>query len=211
MTPKVICPKCQRKLVWKDGILGKRVKCPKCNHVFRLAAPSTAADQNVVEAPPILENSWSPPNDSQIPQSCLPSPSHTGQLVTAEPQPLVNLAPDGRLSVQWSNAKEARAVVKELRQIKKRFALEKRQIAQEQRAIRASYTHAVRQQGSKMRGGGFIGKIVRTAQTISRDQQRAALASMLAPYEDRRQGIESKMLAIDDLIHQVEWKLLQGS
>ncbi|OUC13422.1 MAG: hypothetical protein B0A82_17310 [Alkalinema sp. CACIAM 70d] len=78
----------------------------------------------------------------------------------------------------------------------------KREISQQQKQIKAEYTDKVRQQGSKFRGGGSIGRIVRTVQTINRDADRRALAHALAPLEQQKNTVES-------IINQIEQKLLQ--
>ena len=82
---------------------------------------------------------------------------------------------------------------------------------QQQRAIRASYTDQVRQQGSKFRGGGGIGSFVRTVQTISRDAARRELATDLAPLEQQKADIERIVAAIDQVLLQVESYIIKNS
>ncbi len=45
------CPKCQSQLRVPDEFLGKRVKCPKCGHIFQVGQPPPA----VVEVEPVEE------------------------------------------------------------------------------------------------------------------------------------------------------------
>ena len=56
--------------------------------------------------------------------------------------------------------------------------------------IRAEYTDKVRQQGSKVRGGGSLGSLARTLQTANRDADRRALAKQLAPLEEQKNAVD---------------------
>ena len=106
--------------------------------------------------------------------------------------------------VNTSTLAEAKLAIKELKLRKKEYSLEKRSVNEQMKAIRAQYTQEVRSRGSKMRGSGGLGRFVRGIQTISRDNRRAKLASDLAPYEAKKQNIESMMMAIDSTILKVE-------
>jgi len=112
--------------------------------------------------------------------------------------------PNGQVSIHVSNVAEAKLALSELRTKKKELALAKRAAIQEQRQIRAGYTSAVRQRGSKFVGGGSIGRIARGLQTASRDATRRQLANALAPLEDRRSGIDARILALDAAIVQLQ-------
>ena len=115
------------------------------------------------------------------------------------------------LNVNASSLAEAKIALKELKLKKKEFALEKRSINQRQKEIRASYTSEVRSRGSKVRGGGGVGKFFRAVQTVSRDNKRAQLASDLAPFEQEKQNIEAIIHTIDSAMLQVESYILNES
>jgi hypothetical protein len=123
----------------------------------------------------------------------------------------VTIAADGNLYVSARSVAEAKIAVKELKLKKKEYALVKREISQTQKQIRAEYTDNVRQRGSKFRGGGSIGSIVRTVQTINRDLDRRTLAQELAPLEQQKNAIESIINAIDRAILQVEKFIIENS
>lgn len=123
----------------------------------------------------------------------------------------VTIASNGQIHVSARSAAEAKIAIKELKLKKKEYALVKREISQQQKQIRAEYTDAVRQRGSKFRGGGNIGRIVRTVQTINRDADRRALAQQLAPLEQQKNVVDTMINAIDQAILQVEMYLIQNS
>jgi predicted Zn finger-like uncharacterized protein len=62
---RVPCPGCQTNLNLPDGAAGKRVRCPKCQHVFRVpeADPAAAPVEAIVEAadPVPAKPSWPTP------------------------------------------------------------------------------------------------------------------------------------------------------
>jgi hypothetical protein len=123
----------------------------------------------------------------------------------------VTIAADGNLHVSARSVAEAKIAIKELKLKKKEYALVKREISQTQKQIRAEYTDNVRQRGSKFRGGGSIGSIVRTVQTINRDLDRRTLAQELAPLEQQKNAVESIINAIDRAILQVEKFIIENS
>jgi hypothetical protein len=116
----------------------------------------------------------------------------------------VKITDDGELRISAKSVAEAKIAIKELKLKKKEYALVKREISQQQKQIRAKYTDQVRQRGSKFRGGGNIGRLVRTVQTINRDADRRSLAHELAPLEQQRNAVEAIINAIDQTILQVE-------
>jgi hypothetical protein len=87
----------------------------------------------------------------------------------------------------------------------------KRELTQQQKVIRAEYTDQVRQQGSKVRGGGSIGRFVRTVQTINRDADRRTLAQQLAPLEEQKNVVAGMIMAIDQTILQLEKYIIKNS
>ena len=123
---------------------------------------------------------------------------------SSEPQSLVDISPDGQISVRANSVPEAKLALKELKLKKKELSLLKKQVTEQERQIRAGYTHQVRQRGSKFQGGGTVGKFIRLAQTASRDAARHNLAQQLAPYEQQKRKIEAMKSAIEQLILQVE-------
>jgi hypothetical protein len=118
----------------------------------------------------------------------------------------VTFTANGQILVHATNAPQAKVAIRELRVRKKELSLSKRAIMQQQREIRAAYTNLVRQRGSKVIGGGAVGRLVRTFQTMNRDAARRQLAKELAPLEQQRSEIEACIVAIDSVIIQ-----LQGS
>lgn len=128
-----------------------------------------------------------------------------------EPQSYVTILPNGEIHVTGDSVPEVKLALKELKLKKKAYSLTKREVMQKQRAIRASYTEQVRQQGSKFRGGGGIGSFVRTVQTISRDTARRQLANELAPLEQQKANIERIVAAIEQVLLQVESYIIKNS
>ncbi|WP_373526720.1 hypothetical protein [Nostoc sp.] len=95
----------------------------------------------------------------------------------------VSIDDDGKFHISVESVQDAKIAIKELKLKKKEYALVKREISQQQKVIRAKYTENVRQRGSKIRGGGGLGQLIRTVQTSNRDADRRALAQELAPLE----------------------------
>ncbi|MEP7342764.1 MAG: hypothetical protein ABI977_33855 [Acidobacteriota bacterium] len=106
---------------------------------------------------------------------------------------------------------EAKLAIKELKLRKKELSLLKRQVTEQERAIRAEYTHSVRQRGSKLQGGGGIGRFIRVVQTASRDSARRNLANRLAPYEQEKRKIDAMTTAIEEVLLKVEMAILENS
>lgn len=109
------------------------------------------------------------------------------------------------------NAAESKLAIKELKLKKKEFSVLKQTVVAEQKRIRAQYTAELRTRGSMVRGGGGVGRFVRSVQSVSRDSRRAQLARDLAPVEKKKQKIEATMRAIDQAIIQLESALLKQS
>ncbi|MUL37368.1 hypothetical protein [Gloeocapsopsis dulcis] len=123
----------------------------------------------------------------------------------------VTITAEGELRISARSMAEAKIAIKELKLKKKEYALVKREISQSQKQIRAEYTHSVRQRGSKFRGGGSIGRLVRTVQTINRDADRRTLAQELAPLEQQKNAVEAIINAIDQAALQVEKFIIENS
>ncbi len=122
----------------------------------------------------------------------------------------VTISNDGRINISVQSLAEAKIAIKALKLKKKEYALVKRELTQQQKIIRAEYTDQVRQQGSKVRGGGSIGRFVRTVQTINRDADRRTLAQKLAPLEEQKNAVDGIITAIDQAILQLEKYIIQS-
>lgn len=123
----------------------------------------------------------------------------------------VTITDNGELRVSAQSVPEAKIALKQLKLKKKEYALVKREISQHQKQIRAEYTDMIRQRGSKFIGGGGIGRLVRTVQTINRDADRRILAQQLAPLEQKKNAIEAIINTIDQMILQVERYIVENS
>ncbi|KAM3116446.1 hypothetical protein [Phormidesmis sp. 146-33] len=123
----------------------------------------------------------------------------------------MTIADDGRINISAQSLAQANIAIKALKLKKKEYALVKRELTQQQKVIRAEYTDQVRQQGSKVRGGGSIGRFVRTVQTINRDADRRALAQQLAPLEEQKNVVDGIIMAIDQAILQLEKYIIENS
>lgn len=114
------------------------------------------------------------------------------------------------VQVNAASTDEAKIALKELKLKKKEFGLIKRSITADLKNIRADYSNEASTRGSKMRGGGGLGKFVRTIQTISRDSNRASTANKLYPLEQQKLEVEALIHAIDTAIIQVESYILKN-
>ena len=70
--------------------------------------------------------------------------------------------------------------------------------------MRFDYSQTVKSRGSLLRGGGGIGRFVRAVQSVSRDGQRAGLASAVAPLEAERHRLDTVMHSIDEIMVKLE-------
>ena len=122
-----------------------------------------------------------------------------------------SLLTDGKVSITVKSLAEAKIALKELKIKKKELQVQKKEISEQIRCIRASYTDTNLRRGSKMRGGGWIGKAVRTWQTAERDNARHNLANNIAPYEEKKRWIESALISIDKGVLIIEDFILQHS
>ena len=123
----------------------------------------------------------------------------------------VNLLTDGKISISAKSVAEAKIALKELKIKRKELQLQKREISEQMRRIRSSYTDTNLRRSSKMQGGGWVGKVVRTWQTAERDNARNNLAVNIAPYEEKKQWIEGALISIDKGLLIVENFILQHS
>jgi hypothetical protein len=114
---------------------------------------------------------------------------------------LVQVLPPEPASSDVSRLKDN---LKELKLAKKEARLGLKRVNEEMRKIRAQYTDEVRQRGSKIQGGGSIGRTIRLFQTAARDARKRSLSDALAPLEQSKRNLEETLLRIDGLILETE-------
>lgn len=108
-----------------------------------------------------------------------------------------NLLPTGKVSISVKSVAEARLALIELKIQKKDIQIRQKEVLEQLRVIRSEYTDVNLRRGSKLQGGGWLGRIVRLVQTVNRDQHRYDLAVEIAPYEERRQWMEAALISIE--------------
>ena len=143
------------------------------------------------------------------------------QPVASEPEPsileqdwqgnVVLFTDDGDIALRVTSVPEAKLAIKQLRLRKKAVGLEKREVTHAITAINTQRRMQTANQGSKMRGGGDVGKIVRSFQTLGRDADRRNHAARLQPYQQEKARLDQYTLTIDQLITQLEAYILQNS
>ena len=113
---------------------------------------------------------------------------------------------DWEMNVQMriKSKQEGAFAVKNLKLFKKTVRIRKKEVELAMRNVRADYTAYTRTRGSMLRGGGAIGKFVRSFQTIGRDVERANLAQQLAPLEHQRHCWERLLMTLDGCILSIE-------
>lgn len=116
----------------------------------------------------------------------------------------VDFDENGEFDIRVRNQAEARAAIKALKDLKAKLSLEIRKLNSTMKLIRSEYTASVRQRGSVMRGGGNIGKFVRTIQGLARDAARRQLAKNLEPHERAKHHLETLKHRIDTIILAIE-------
>jgi hypothetical protein len=80
------CPSCQREARASDEHAGKRAKCPKCDHIFQIPAPSAAAKASAAPA----KSSAAPPAKTKPTPA---SPPASNKAAAAAPKPPAKKAP----------------------------------------------------------------------------------------------------------------------
>lgn len=131
--------------------------------------------------------------------------------IEEEKPALIEVSPEGTISVNATSIRELKLALKQLKLEKKKLLLLKKQASEQERQIRANYTDYTRNRGSMIRGGGTIGKFIRLGQTVSRDGARRALADQLAPYEQKTREIAAMQSAIEELMIKVEIAIEENS
>jgi hypothetical protein len=111
---------------------------------------------------------------------------------------------DDNVSCQVSSVPEAKLAIKELKLLKKGFALQKKEVATNIQTVRFDYSQEVRGRGSVVRGGGGFGRFIRAFQISSRDNKRSNLADALQPLEGEKNRLDGLMHGIDELVVKLE-------
>jgi len=187
------CPHCQNAYTAEESLAGQLIACPHCNERIQLP-PEEIVSAEVISGEVIADDVISGEVISE-PESMTPR--------------FVSIAEDGRISANFETVPEAKKAIEELQLQKKQLNLRANQISQQLNAIQAK--HGQVRSGSRFVGGGRIGRIVRSVQSISRDTKRMQFASEMAPLKDQRQRIDSQKNAIDQVILQVEEYILRNS
>lgn len=104
---------------------------------------------------------------------------------------------NGRIDCRYGDRADINSVIKSLCLAKKQTRTSISQLGTELKRIRSQYTDHVRRRGSKFRGGGSLGRVIRDIQTYSRDQTRHSLAEAIRPMTLRQQHLERLVAAID--------------
>jgi len=118
---------------------------------------------------------------------------------------------NGDIHISIESVPEAKLAVKQLKLKKKEFALDKNAVTTELSRMRAEHQIHLGNQGSMVRGGGNLGKTIRTVQHISRDTAKQSYVNALAPLERQKTAIEQHMLKIDDAVMQLERYILENT
>lgn len=181
------CPNCKNWLEANDEEKGMQFPCPMCGHALTIPPPARPKQSHVISE----SNSG---RISDWPENLDQNTFRHGSIEV----------PAGEYSFRLTSIADAKLAIKQLRAIKKSLQLQKRAVMQQQREIRAAYTEAIRQRGSKFIGGGTIGRVIRAFQTYGRDAARRQLAEELAPLEHQRSVIDSNILQVDAAILQAQ-------
>ncbi len=139
------------------------------------------------------------------------TPARARPPATVPDKEVVRFEQNGDVKLHVNSVAEAKIALKQLRLRKREIGTAMKSIMEQQREIRAAYTDKVRHRGSKIRGGGGVGRFIRAVQTSSRDADRKNLAKNLAPYEERRTQLERMASVIDRAIIQIENYIAQNS
>ena len=123
----------------------------------------------------------------------------------------VNLLEDGKISIVAKSLGEAKIALKELKIKKKELQVQKKKFLKKYDVFELLTRTLIFGAVLKCAAAGWLGKVVRAAQTAERDNARHNLASNIAPYEEKKRWIESALISIDKGILVVEDFILQHS
>lgn len=186
MSAIITCPLCQMTM-WDSAEF-----CPGCG------APRTALRQRLEKASSDLGR----PYDELLKQA----KQDAGFSLE-----LVTIGPDGTIHVRSSTIPEARLAIKILRNAKSELNSKKKIVAAQMAEIRSGRRMEVAQKGSKFRGGGDLGRLVRIGQTMQRDADRRRHAYALDPLDAEKADIDRRMLLIDMAITKLNQQILDLS
>lgn len=116
-----------------------------------------------------------------------------------------------QIQVEVTTVAEAKLALKELKLKKKEVQAQRKEVVAQQQAIRAAYTDRVRSQGSMVRGGGWVGKLVRAGQATARDSAKRQLANDLRPLDVEKARLDGAIIAFDKVILEVETYIHENS
>src|SRR5262249_46674630 len=102
-----------------EAYVGKKVRCPKCGHQFRVMAPTESTPLDV------------------LPADCIPDVLPVEDPDLVQPTSCINHLANGEIVIHARNVEEAKLGIKVLRAKKKELTLAKRANMQQQREIRA--------------------------------------------------------------------------
>lgn len=145
-------------------------------------------------------------------------PQQAVEIVPVEPEPEpepVEVAPGVTLrgdtvSLSFDTVAQAKLAIRQLRLMKKELGIEKKDLTTQMSEIRAGRRSQVAQQGSMVRGGGGLGRAVRTGQRVGRDADRRKHVGALAPYEEAKSEIDRRVMMIDQIILSIDQMILDG-
>lgn len=107
------------------------------------------------------------------------------------------------------DAEQMKLVVAQWKLERSEYRRRRTVFAKEMRAVRADYTHEVRQRGPMARGGGGFGAFIRLVQGNSRAGRRAKLTDDLAPHEGQLRALDNTIADFDRITIMGERRLLE--
>lgn len=108
------------------------------------------------------------------------------------------------MQFEWKTPEQAKAIVKQLKLKKKEVMMAKSELSKQIAQVHADHRSRVAKRGSKMQGGGSIGRIVRAFDTDSRDRYRLATDKAVRSLESKKSAFDADARRIDQAILTVE-------
>jgi|GEM_PF-6916476 len=209
---KVECPNCKKPFRCDDNAAGKNGRCSACKTKFRINGndePITNIEQTTSIATLPARN-----DNYQRDEPSSPEPTPIEDFIEQRrdvlfEDELVAVFPDGSIEIKCHTKAEGKLALKTLRLIKKQLSLQLREINAALRNVRHGHTDATRRRTPMFRGGGQLGQIIRTIQTISRATDRVSLANSVQPLHDSKQRIDSILTNIQTNTVRLEATLLR--
>jgi hypothetical protein len=175
-----VCPHCMAKLECAETYLGKVMNCPFCH------------------------------GPCQLPQTPPPKPSKVATVAKPilpalrDPDDLVTISNDARVSVRWSNEKERAEVIQILVEIARAASYELEVLEAQLRHHGATYQANNRATGPTWwHGFGKLGGAIRTGQVAAKLLNGYAHAAAALPAEKRRHHLEVVLLNIKYTMQQM--------